>query len=97
MGAVMSVKNVTLYSLPYVVGIASILAVAQQVVPPVTSVGVSHTTTIRQTIPSQTVNRTLKQDRLRMQRAIFTRPSEIKVRSTEPSAVRQIVVDPATG
>ena len=93
----MSVKNVTLYSLPYVVGVASILAVAQQVAPPITSLDVSHTITIRQTIPSQTVNRVLKQDRLVMHRAIFTRPSEIKVRSTEPSAVHQIVVDAATG
>jgi hypothetical protein len=74
----MSVKNVTLYSLPYVVGVASILAVAQ-------------------TIPSQIVNRALKQNRLPMHRASFTRPSEIKIRSTEPSTVRQIVVDPATG
>ena len=30
-----------------------------------------------------------------MHRAIFTRPSQIKVRSTEPNTVRQIVVDPA--
>jgi hypothetical protein len=96
-GSAMSVKNVTLYSLPYVVGVASILAVAQQVAPPITSLGVSHTITIRQTIPSQTVNRVLKQDRLVTHRAIFTRPWEIKVRSTEPSPVRQIVVDPAIG
>ena len=92
----MSVKNVSLYSLPYVVGVASILAVAQQVVSPVTS-GVSHPTTNRQTISSQTVNRALKQDRLPMHRAIFTHSSETKVRSTEPSAVPQIVVNPATG
>ena len=38
----MSVKNVTLYSLPYVVGVASILAVAQQAASPITSLGVSH-------------------------------------------------------
>ena len=37
----MSVKNVTLYSLPYVVGVAGILAVAQQAAPPITSLGVS--------------------------------------------------------
>ena len=93
----MSVKNLTLYSLPYVVGVASILAVAQQAAPQITSLGVSHTTTIRQTIPSPTVNRALKQDRSPMHRAIFTRPSQIKIRSTEPNTVRQIVVDPATG
>ena len=93
----MSVKNVTLYSLPYVVGVASILAVAQQASPPITSLGVSHTATIGQTIPSQVVNRALKQNRLPMHGASFTRPSEIKIRSTEPSTVRQIVVDPATG
>ena len=57
----MSVKNVTLYSLPYVVGVAGILAVAQQAAPPITSLGVSHTATIGQTIPSQIVNRALKQ------------------------------------
>ena len=57
----MGVKNVTLYSLPYVVGVASILAVAQQLAPPITSLDVSHTTTIKQTISGQTVNRALKQ------------------------------------
>jgi hypothetical protein len=93
----MSVKNVSLYSLPYVVAVASILAGAEHVVPAVTSLGVPHTTTIRQTISSQPVNRALKQDRLLMHPAIFTSPSEIKVRSTEPSAVPQIVVNPATG
>ena len=93
----MSVKNVTLYSLPYVVGVASILAVAQQAAPPITPLGISYTTTIRQTIPSQTVNRGLKQNRLPMHRASFIHPSEIKIRLTEPSTVRQIVVDPATG
>ncbi|MFZ0402188.1 MAG: hypothetical protein WBX05_19985 [Pseudolabrys sp.] len=93
----MGVKNVTLYSLPYVVGVASILAVAQQLAPPITSLDVSHTTTIKQTISGQTVNRALKQDCLPIHRAIFTRPSEIKLRSTEPSTVRQIVVEPATG
>ena len=93
----MSVKNVSLYSLPYVVAVASILAGAEHVVPAVTSLGVPHTTTIRQTISSQPVNRALKQDRLLKHPAIFTRPSEIKVRSTERSAVPQIVVDPATG
>ena len=93
----MSVRNVTLYSLPYVVGVASILAVAQQAAPPITSLSVSHTTTIRQTIPSQTVNRALKQNRLPMHGVSFIRPSEIKIRSTEPRTVRQIVVDPATG
>lgn len=86
-------KNVTLNSLPYVFGLASILAVAQLVAPPVTSLGVSQTTTISQTIPY----RALKQDRLPIHGAIFARPSEIKVRPTEPSTVRQIVVDPATG
>jgi hypothetical protein len=90
-------KNVTLYSLPYVVGVAGILAVAPLVAPPIASVGDSQTTTISQTIPSQTVYRALKQDRLSIHRASFTRHSEIKVGPTEPSTVRQIVVDPATG
>jgi hypothetical protein len=90
-------KNVTLYSLPYAVGLASFLAVAQLVAPPIASLGASHTTTIRQTIPSQSVYRAVKQDRLPIHRASFTRHSEIKVRPTEPSTVRQIVVDPATG
>ncbi|HXZ45764.1 MAG TPA: hypothetical protein VEH02_03435, partial [Pseudolabrys sp.] len=61
MGAVMRGKNVTLYSVPYVVGVASILAVAQQVALPIASLDVSHTTIVRQTVPAQTVNRVLKQ------------------------------------
>jgi len=89
----MSVKNVTLYSLPFVVGVATILTVVQQLAPPITSLDVWHTTTIEQTISGQAVNRALKQDR----RAIFARPSEIKLRSTEPSTARQIVVEPSTG
>ena len=93
----MSVKNVTLYSLPYIAGVASILAVAQQVAPPITSLGVSHTTTIRQTIPSQTVNRALKQDRLPIHNTTSESPWQVKLRGPESGTVRQIVVDPATG
>jgi hypothetical protein len=85
----MRMKNVTLYSLPYVVGVASILAVAQQVAPPITSFGASHITTITQTIPAQTVNRARKQDRLPIHRATSRDPF--------PTTVHQIVVEPATG
>ena len=82
----MSVKNVSLYSLPYVVAVASILAGAEHVVPAVTSLGVPHTTTIRQTISSQPVNRALKQDRLlstprflhALRRSRSDRPSQVR-------------------
>jgi hypothetical protein len=85
----MRVKTVTLYSLPYVVSVASILAVAQQVTPPITSLGVSHVTTIQQTISAQIVNRAQKRDRLPIHRVISRDPS--------PNTVRQIFVEPATG
>jgi hypothetical protein len=87
-------KNATLYSLPYVVSVASFLAVAPQVVPSIKSIGISHTTTIKQTIASQTVNRAPKQDRLPIQRATSKRAWEIQI---IPNTVRQIVVEPATG
>ena len=58
----MSVKNVTLYSLPYVVCVASILAVAQQAAPPITSLGVSAHRHNWANDPSQIVNRALKQN-----------------------------------
>jgi hypothetical protein len=77
----MSAKNLTLYCLPYVVTVASILVAAQEVAPPIAPFSVSNTITIRQTIPSQTVNRALKQDKLLL----------------HPSTVHQIVVEPATG
>ena len=77
----MSAKNLTLYCLPSVVAVASVFVVAQEVAPPIASVSVSNAITIRQTIPNQTVNRALKQDRLRL----------------HPDTVHQIVVEPATG
>jgi hypothetical protein len=89
-------KKVTLYSLPYVVGVANFLAVAQQVAPPIKSLDISHTTKIGQTIAGQTVNRALKEDRLPSPRATSKRPWETKIRSPVPSTVGQIVVEPAT-
>jgi len=63
----MGVKSVTLYSIPYVVSLASILAVAEQVARPITS-DISLNTTIKQPTPNQTVNRAPKQDRLPIHR-----------------------------
>ena len=84
-----SVKSVTLYSLPYVVSLASIVAVSQQIASPIRLADVSHTITIRHALLNQTVNRAQKQDRLPINRDVFRSP----VQSTSPD----IVVDPPTG
>lgn len=61
----MRIKNVTLYSLPYVVGVASFMAAAHEVAPSlITLRSLEATVTKRAVISDQVVNRSLKTDRL---------------------------------
>ena len=60
-------KNVTLYSLPYVVGVASFLVAAHEVAPSLT---LSDTSTTSAIIFHQVVNRSLKSDRLPIKQAV---------------------------
>lgn len=85
---VSSVKSVTLYSLPYVVSLAIIVALAQQVASPITPADISRTITNRHTLLSETVNRAQKQDRLPIHRDVSRSPV---------AGSPDIVVDPATG
>jgi hypothetical protein len=58
------IKSVTLYSLPYVVGVASFLVAAHQVAPTLNSIGLWDTNTKNEIFSGQTVNRSLKGNRL---------------------------------
>ena len=63
----MRMKNVILYSLPYVVGVASFLVAAHEVAPSLT---LSDTSTRSAIIFDQVVNRSLKSDRLPIKQAV---------------------------
>ena len=58
-----------LHSIPYVVSVASFLIVAQQVAPTLNSIGLRDTNTKNEIFSGQSVNRSLKRDRLPIQRA----------------------------
>ena len=65
----MRIKSVTLYSLPYVVSVASLVIAAQQVVPSLRT-PLSDTSTKSAIISDQVVNRSLKSDRLPIKQAV---------------------------
>ena len=58
-----------LHSIPYVVSVASFLIVAQQVAPTLNSIGLRETNTKNEIFSGQSVNRSLKRDRLPIRRA----------------------------
>ena len=67
----MRIKSVTLYSLPYVLGVASFLVAAHQVAPSLTTLrALSDTSTKSAIISGQVVNRSLKSDRLPIKQAV---------------------------
>jgi hypothetical protein len=88
----MRAKTVTLYSLPCVVAIASLLVAAHEIAPLARSVGVSAADGHH---AGQTVNRASKGDRLRIHHAS---PKISPKARTDPSpgANRDVVVDPET-
>ena len=63
----MQIKSVTLYSLPYVVGIAGILVAVHQIVPTPKSISLWDANSKDATFSSQTVNRSRKSDRFPIQ------------------------------
>jgi hypothetical protein len=65
----MRAKSVNLYSIPYVVSVASFLIVAQEVAPTLNSIGLRDTNTKNEIFSGQSVNRSLKRDRLPIQSA----------------------------
>ena len=65
----MRIRNVTLYSLPYVVAAASFLVATHQVAPSLISIGLWNVNTKTEINSGQTVNRSLKRNRLPIQRA----------------------------
>ena len=65
----MHIKSLTLYSLPYFVGVASFLVAAHQIAPTLNSIGLWDTNTKNEIFSGQTVNRSLKHNRLPIQRA----------------------------
>ena len=67
----MRIKSVTLYSLPYVLGVASFMVATHQVVPSLTTLrALSDTSTKNAIISGQVVNRSLKGDRLQIMQAV---------------------------
>lgn len=67
----MRIKSVTLYSLPYVLGVASFMVATHQVVPSLTTLrALSDTGTKNAIISGQVVNRSLKSDRLQIMQAV---------------------------
>ena len=67
----MRIKRVTLYSLPYVLGVASFIVAAHQVAPSLTTLGaLSDASTKNAIISGQVVNRSLKGDRLQIMQAV---------------------------
>jgi hypothetical protein len=88
----MRAKTVTLYSLPCVVAIASLLVAAHEIAPPASSTGVS---AAGERHNGQTVNRAWKGDRLPIHHAS---PKILPKARTDPSPglKRDVVVDPDT-
>ena len=72
----MRIKSVTLYSLPYVVAVASFLVAAHQVAPSPNWIDLWHTNTKAEIFSGQTVNRSLKGNRLPMHEAMPDRTPE---------------------
>jgi len=83
---VMRVKNVTLYSLPYIVGVASLVIAVHEVVPALKPLPLlSGASTASAIFSGQVVNRSLKSDRLPVEQAPpqasknMKAPTQIKV------------------
>ena len=72
----MRIKSVTLYSLPYVVAVASFLVAAHQVAPTPNRIDLWHTNTKAEIFSGQTMNRSLKGNRLPMHEAMPDRTPE---------------------
>jgi len=80
------IKSVTLYSLPWVVAVASFLAAAHQVTPSFNSIGLWDASPKNQILPGQSVNRSPKRDRLPIQGATpHQAPEKRQLKAPVPS------------
>jgi len=91
----MRIKSVTLYSLPYVVGVVSFLVAAHQAAPTLNLIGLWDTNTKSEILSDQTVNRALKRNRLPIQRVMpYQAPAKSQKKAPIPTekAVETIIV-----
>jgi len=90
----MRVKNITLYSLPYIVGVASLVVAVHEVVPAVKPLPLlSGTSTASVIFSGQVVNRSLKSDRLPIEQAPPQASKNIKA-PTQIKVPAQILPNP---
>jgi hypothetical protein len=92
----MRAKTVTLYSLPCVVGVAGFLVAAHQIAPSLEAIGLWDTSTKSEIYSGQTVNRSVKHDRLPVSRSTSQAPEKHQIKQPAPSMLRQIIVEPVT-
>ena len=86
----MKIKSVTLYSLPYVVGIAGILVAVHPVVPTPKSISLWDANAKNGAFSGQTVNRSRKSDRLPIHSTTPQAPA--KGQTNTPVETREIII-----
>ena len=86
----MQIKSVTLYSLPYVVGIAGILVAVHPVVPTPKSMSLWDANAKNGTFSGQTVNRSRKSDRLPIQSTTPQAPAKGQLNT--PVETRETII-----
>jgi hypothetical protein len=77
-------------------GVAGFLVAAHQVAPPLEAIGLWDTSTKSEIYSGQTVNRSVKRDRLPIKRTTSQAPEKHQIKLPAPSMVREIVVEPVT-
>ena len=86
----MKIKSVTLYSLPYVVGIVSILVAVHQVVPTLKGISLRDANAKNEAFSGQTVNRSRKSNRLPIHSTTPQAPA--KGQTNTPVETREIII-----
>jgi hypothetical protein len=86
----MQIKSVTLYSLPYVVGIAGILVAIHPVVPTPKSISQWDANAKNGTFSGETINRSRKSDRLPIQSTTPQAPAKGQINT--PVKTREIII-----
>ena len=86
----MQIKSVTLYSLPYVVGIAGIWVAVHQVVPTPKSISLRDANAKNETFSGQTVNRSRKSNRLPIHNTTPQAPAKGQINT--PVETREMII-----
>ena len=88
----MHIKSVTLYSLPYIVSVASLVVAAHQVTPSLeTALGLqSNVSSKTEIISGQVVNRSLKSDRLPIKKVVPEADDKVPPAKTAPTPKTEI-------